>query len=121
MRTRDLGIRIAGTPGRFNAITDVPGVRVGHCTLNVENGDASIRTGVTVIEPRAGAAHDSPCFAGVHVLNGNGDATAEWIREAGLLTTPIAYTNTHSVGAVRDASSRTSAKRRRAACTGCRS
>ena len=50
MRTRDLGIRIAGTPGRFNAITDVPGVRVGHCTLNVENGDASIRTGVTVIE-----------------------------------------------------------------------
>ena len=73
MRTRDLGIRIgAGTPGRFNAITDVPGVRVGHCTLNVENGDASIRTGVTVIEPRA--AH-SPCFAGVHVLNGNGDAT----------------------------------------------
>ncbi|MBR8156704.1 P1 family peptidase [Burkholderia cenocepacia] len=105
MRTRDLGIRIGlGRPGRFNAITDVPGVRVGHCTLNVENGDASIRTGVTVIEPRAGAAHDSPCFAGVHVLNGNGDATGlEWIREAGLLTTPIAYTNTHSVGAVRDA------------------
>ncbi|MBJ9680375.1 MULTISPECIES: DmpA family aminopeptidase [Burkholderia] len=105
MRTRDLGIRIGlGTPGRFNAITDVPGVRVGHCTLNVDDGDASVRTGVTVIEPRAGAAHASPCFAGVHVLNGNGDATGlEWIREAGLLTTPIAYTNTHSVGAVRDA------------------
>ncbi|HGL4258895.1 P1 family peptidase [Burkholderia dolosa] len=105
MRTRDLGIRIGlGTPGRFNAITDVPGVRVGHCTLNVDNGDASVRTGVTVIEPRAGAARDAPCFAGVHVLNGNGDATGlEWIREAGLLTTPIAYTNTHSVGTVRDA------------------
>ncbi|MXN76707.1 S58 family peptidase [Burkholderia sp. 4701] len=105
MRTRDLGIRIGlGTPGRFNAITDVVGVRVGHCTLNVDAGDASIRTGVTVIEPRAGVAHDDPCFAGVHVLNGNGDATGlEWIREAGLLTTPIAYTNTHSIGIVRDA------------------
>lgn len=108
MRTRELGIRIGlGKPGRFNAITDVTGVRVGHCTLSADGGDASdaaVRTGVTVIEPRAGAAHDDPCFAGVHVLNGNGDATGlEWIREAGLLTTPIAYTNTHSVGTVRDA------------------
>lgn len=105
MRTRDLGIRIGrGTPGRFNAITDVAGVRVGHHTLDVDAGDASVHTGVTVIEPRAGRAHDDPCFAGVHVLNGNGDATGlEWIREAGLLTTPIAYTNTHSVGVVRDA------------------
>ncbi|MFP6560322.1 P1 family peptidase [Paraburkholderia sp. B3] len=105
MRTRDLGIRIGlGTPGRFNAITDVPGVRVGHCTLNAEAGDRSVHTGVTIIEPRAGAARDEPCFAGVHVLNGNGDATGlEWIREAGLLTTPIAWTNTHSVGVVRDA------------------
>ncbi|WP_323122846.1 DmpA family aminopeptidase [Burkholderia alba] len=105
MRTRDLGIRIGrGTPGRFNAITDVAGVRVGHHTLDLDAGDASVHTGVTVIEPRAGAAHDEPCFAGVHVLNGNGDATGlEWIREAGLLTTPIAYTNTHSVGVVRDA------------------
>ncbi|KVQ09750.1 P1 family peptidase [Burkholderia ubonensis] len=105
MRTRDLGIRIGlGTPGRFNAITDVAGVRVGHCTLNADAGDASVRTGVTIIEPRAGAAHDAPCFAGVHVLNGNGDATGlEWIREAGMLTTPIAITNTHSVGVVRDA------------------
>ncbi|RDT00399.1 hypothetical protein DWU95_29365, partial [Burkholderia contaminans] len=69
MRTRDLGIRIGlGTPGRFNAITDVPGVRVGHCTLNVENGDASIRTGVTATEPRSGPAHASPCAAGEHSL-----------------------------------------------------
>ncbi|WP_262378164.1 MULTISPECIES: P1 family peptidase [unclassified Pseudomonas] len=58
----------------------------------------------TIIEPRPVAAHLAPCFAGVHVLNGNGDATGlEWICEAGLLTTPIAYTNTHSVGVVRDA------------------
>jgi D-aminopeptidase len=105
MRIRDLGIAIgSGNPGVFNAITDVPGVRVGHHTLSVETGEISIHTGVTVIEPRAGAAHLEPCFAGVHVLNGNGDATGlEWIREAGLLTTPIAYTNTHSVGVVRDA------------------
>ncbi|NBA96042.1 P1 family peptidase [Pseudomonas sp. R5(2019)] len=105
MRLRDLGISIGlGKPGVYNAITDVPGVRVGHHTLNVESGETSIHTGVTVIEPRAGAAHLQPCFAGVHVLNGNGDATGlEWIREAGLLTTPIAYTNTHSIGVVRDA------------------
>ena len=105
MRIRELGITIgSGTPGLYNAITDVAGVRVGHHTLNVETAEASIHTGVTVIEPRAGAAHLQPCFAGVHVLNGNGDATGlEWIREAGLLTTPIAYTNTHSVGVVRDA------------------
>ncbi|AOK32087.1 MULTISPECIES: P1 family peptidase [Burkholderia] len=105
MRTRDLGIRIGrGRPGRFNAITDVTGVRVGHHTIHVDAGDASAHTGVTVIEPRVSRARDEPCFAGVHVLNGNGDATGlEWIREAGLLTTPIAYTNTHSVGVVRDA------------------
>jgi D-aminopeptidase len=105
MRTRELGIRIGrGTPGRFNAITDVAGVRVGHHTLNVEAGAASTHTGVTIIEPRAGSARMAPCFAGCHILNGNGDATGlEWIREAGLLTTPIAYTNTHSVGVVRDA------------------
>jgi D-aminopeptidase len=105
MRTRELGIRIGrGTPGRFNAITDVAGVRVGHHTLTVDAGDASVHTGVTIIEPRAGSARREPCFAGCHILNGNGDATGlEWIREAGLLTTPIAYTNTHSVGVVRDA------------------
>ena len=105
MRIRELGITIgSGTPGEYNAITDVPGVRVGHHTLNAQTDDVSIHSGVTVIEPRAGATHLQPCFAGVHVLNGNGDATGlEWIREAGLLTSPIAYTNTHSVGVVRDA------------------
>ncbi|KJK08307.1 MULTISPECIES: P1 family peptidase [unclassified Pseudomonas] len=105
MRIRDLGIRIGmGKPGVYNAITDVPGVRVGHYTLHDESGAQAVHTGVTVIEPRPQSAHLQPCFAGVHVLNGNGDATGlEWIREAGLLTTPIAYTNTHSVGVVRDA------------------
>lgn len=105
MRARQLGITLGlGTPGPFNAITDVPGVRVGHATVNERRGGKWVRTGVTVVEPREGAAREQPCFAGCHVLNGNGDATGlEWIREAGLLTTPIATTNTHSVGVVRDA------------------
>jgi len=105
MRARQLGITLGlGTPGPFNAITDVPGVRVGHATLNERRAGKWVRTGVTVVEPREGAARDQPCFAGCHVLNGNGDATGlEWIREAGLLTTPVATTNTHSVGVVRDA------------------
>ncbi|WP_322060112.1 P1 family peptidase [Paraburkholderia sp. J63] len=105
MRIRDIGIRIGrGMPGPLNSITDVPGVRVGHRTLIEKNGESSIRTGVTIIEPRPGMARLDPCYAGCHVLNGNGDATGlEWIRESGLLTTPIAFTNTHSVGVVRDA------------------
>ncbi|WP_263263039.1 P1 family peptidase [Pseudomonas sp. RIT-PI-S] len=105
MRARQLGITLGlGTPGPFNAITDVPGVRVGHSTLNERRNGKQVLTGVTVVEPREAAARYQPCFAGCHVLNGNGDATGlEWIREAGLLTTPIATTNTHSVGVVRDA------------------
>lgn len=105
MRARQLGITLGqGTPGEFNAITDVPGVRVGHSTLIAERDGKQVRTGVTLVQPRADAARLQPSFAGCHVLNGNGDATGlEWIREAGLLTTPIAITNTHSVGVVRDA------------------
>ena len=105
MRARQLGITLGlGQPGAFNAITDVPGVRVGHSTLLAEGSGKQVRTGVTVVQPRPAQARLAPCFAGVHVLNGNGDATGlEWIREAGLLTTPIAITNTHSVGVVRDA------------------
>jgi D-aminopeptidase len=96
-RARDVGIEIGSLPsGPANAITDVEGVRVGHTTL-IE-GD-SIRTGVTVVVPPA-----EPFFAGVHRINGNGELTGlEWIRDSGLLTTPIGLTNTHSVGVVRDA------------------
>jgi D-aminopeptidase len=105
-RARDLNIQFGQLPaGPLNAITDVPGLRVGHA--NVRGRSAAgrdIHTGVTLIEPRAGSCGLQPCFAGVHVLNGNGDATGlEWIREAGLLTSPIAFTNTHSLGVVRDA------------------
>jgi len=110
MRARDLGILI-GTlpPGSLNAITDVPGVRVGHTTL-IEGdgplvvGKGPIRTGVTVILPHEGDPGRDPVFAASHTLNGNGEMTGlEWVRDSGLLTTPIGLTNTHSVGVVRDA------------------
>ena len=110
MRARELGIAIGnGTPGRLNAITDVPGVAVGHSTI-VEGdgplivGRGPIRTGVTVVVPHDGDPWMEPVYAGCHTLNGNGELTGlEWIREAGLLAGPVAITNTHSVGVVRDA------------------
>jgi D-aminopeptidase len=109
-RARDLGIRIGRLPpGRNNAITDVAGVRVGHTTLVAGEGPlvvgrGPVRTGVTVIIPHEGHVGSEPVFAGSHVLNGNGEMTGLlWIEESGLLTTPVAITNTHSVGVVRDA------------------
>jgi D-aminopeptidase len=116
MRLRDLGISPGLlTPGRLNAITDVPGVSVGHVTLvrgdgPLEVGTGPVRTGVTVVLPRDGDVGREPVFAGAHVLNGNGELTGlEWVRESGMLTTPIGLTNTHSVGVVRDALVRASA------------
>jgi D-aminopeptidase len=102
MRARDLDIVIGSArPGPDDAITDVAGVRVGHTT--VVEGD-EVRTGVTVVLPHeAGPARD-PVFAGCHRINGNGELTGlEWVRDSGLLTSPIAITNTYSVGVVRDA------------------
>jgi D-aminopeptidase len=102
MQARELGIRVGtGEPGPLDAITDVAGVRVGHTTL-IEGAD--VRTGVTVLYPHEGDPGVDPVYAGCHRLNGNGELTGlEWIREGGLLTTPIGITNTHSVGVVRDA------------------
>jgi D-aminopeptidase len=97
-RARDWGILIGDLqPGEANAITDVDGVRVGYATLNSQPG---VRTGVTVILPFSGA---DAVYAGFHRLNGNGEMTGtHWIRESGMLTTPIAITNTLSVGAVHE-------------------
>jgi D-aminopeptidase len=110
MRLRELGLTVgAGTPGPLNAITDVAGVTVGHTTLisgagPLDPGNGPVRTGVTVIRPVPGYIRETPLCAGVHTLNGNGELTGmAWIAESGLLTTPIAITNTHSVGVVRDA------------------
>ena len=102
MRSRELGIAIGRLQsGPRDAITDVDGVRVGHTTL-IDGVD--VRTGVTVIRPHEGDPGTDPIFAGCHRLNGNGELTGlEWVRESGLLTTPIGLTNTHSVGVVRDA------------------
>jgi D-aminopeptidase len=97
VRARELGIVLGELePGPLDAITDVEGVRIGHKTL-VEG--PAVRTGVTVVVPP-----DEPLFAGTHRLNGNGELTGlEWVRESGLLTTPVGITNTFSVGVVRDA------------------
>ncbi len=123
MRARDLGITLAGTPGRFNAITDVPGVEVGMVTLRSDPSDPSdpsdlgddkadttgttdtdgsaVRTGVTAILPlgRSGVTTSVP--AGIFSLNGNGEMTgSHWIHETGALTGPVMITNTHAVGTV---------------------
>ncbi|MFM7718177.1 MAG: P1 family peptidase, partial [Actinomycetota bacterium] len=99
-RARSLGIPFAGTPGRWNAITDVPGVEVGYTTL-VEGSD--VRTGVTAIHPRGRADRGDPCAAGFHSQNGNGEMTgAAWIAESGTTSGPIAITNTHAIGAAHE-------------------
>jgi L-aminopeptidase/D-esterase-like protein len=106
-RARDIGVPFEGTPGKYNAITDVAGVEVGHTTLiegngKLEKGKGPVRTGVTAIFP-AGKKY-TPVFANWHMLNGNGDMTGtHWITESGFLETPILITNTSSVGTVRDA------------------
>lgn len=108
VRARDLGIPFEGIPGPFNAITDVPGVEVGHFTLirgepgSLVKGVGPVRTGVTAILSR-GRRFD-PVFAATYALNGNGEMTGiHWIEESGYLETPILITNTFSVGVVRDA------------------
>jgi len=107
-RGRDLGIPFDGTPGRFNAITDVPGVEVGYATL-IEGegkrtvGKGPVRTGVTAILPRGKGSFDS-VFGAFYAGNGNGDMTGtHWVEESGVIETPVLITNTLSVGTVRDA------------------
>ena len=101
-RLRDLGITIGTYPtGTYNAITDVPGIRVGQTTLIYDEPRVA-RTGVTVIVP--GDLRQEYFYAGYHQLNGCGEMTGvHWINESGLLTSPIALTNTHQVGTVHDA------------------
>ncbi len=108
VRARDLGIPFDGTPGPFNAITDVKGVEVGYVTLiqgdgKLVIGRGPVRTGVTVIFPRGKTSKDS-VMAATTTLNGNGEMTGTlWVEEGGFLDGSLAITNTHSVGVVRDA------------------
>ncbi len=107
-RARDLGVPFDGTPGPLDAITDVRGVEVGQTTLISGNGPLKVgegpaRTGVTVVFPR-GKSNLDPVYAGWFTQNGNGEMTGTtWVEESGFLETPVAITNTHSVGVVRDA------------------
>jgi D-aminopeptidase len=106
-RARDLHVPFDGNPGPLNAITDVPGIAVGHTTLisgegKLQQGTGPIRTGVTAILPR-GVSNPTPVFAGYYSQNGNGEMTGTaWIEESGFAESPILITNTHSVGLVRD-------------------
>ena len=109
LRARDLGVPFDGTPGQFNAITDVAGVEVGYTTLisgqgKLEVGKGPVRTGVTAIIPRGHDSLNDPVYAGVFSLNGNGEMTGTaWVEESGFLEGPVVITNTHSVGVARDA------------------
>ena len=102
-RARDLGLDLAGTPGPFNAITDIPGVAVGSTTI-IEaeprpGRPLPVRTGVTAIVPHAGAREPKPVYAGIHRFNGNGELTgSHWIEDGGTFTGPVLITNTHNVG-----------------------
>ena len=100
-RIRDYGITVGELPcGRYNKLTDVPGVTVGHCT--VENDRH--KTGVTVVLPCRDNIFASKMLASGFVWNGFGKTTGlVQIQELGTLETPIALTNTLNVGLMQDA------------------
>lgn len=109
-RLRDLGLAIGTLPaGAYNAITDVPGVRVGHVTLIEGEGPlvpgvGPMRTGVTAVLPHDGDIFRDKVAAWVHRLNGFGEVTnAEQVREMGVIETPILLTGTQNVPRVADA------------------
>ena len=103
-----LGIHIGRLqPGRFDAITDVAGVRVGHVTHvsgsgKLVPGVGPVRTGVTAVIPRTDVWHRK-VFAAAWALNGNGEMTGTtWVNEAGWMEVPVLLTDTLSVGRVDD-------------------
>jgi len=113
VRFRDLGGRIGRLPtGPLNAITDVPGVEVGHATVSWGEppgapGHGPARTGVTAIWPHRRGMLDYPVPAGTHVINGTGEITCMTeINELGILASPIMLTNSMQIGGVYDATVR---------------
>ena len=109
-RARDAGIRLGQMPtGTYNAITDVPGVSVGHTTLisgegPLVPGNGPVRTGVTAILPHQGNLFREKVPAAIHVINGFGKCMGqEQVDELGNLEGPIALTGTMNVGLVTDA------------------
>lgn len=112
-RLRDLGVAVGRLPaGPLNAITDVPGVRVGHCTVSwggpdLPSGSGPARTGVTAVFPHAGDLWHERVVAGAHAANGVGELIGiSAVREWGLIETPVLLTNSQSAGAVYDATVR---------------
>lgn len=106
-RAREAGIWFGDLPtGIRNMITDVPGVRVGHCTLVRGNGVlrpgiGPVRTGVTVILPHMGSTYEKPVKGSFFDYNGCGGLHGSpQIREFGMIESPIGLTNTMSLGAV---------------------
>src|SRR5688572_23049997 len=99
-RLRDLGV-VYGSykPGPFNAITDVPHVRVGHSTIIKETPRGSVRTGVTAVLPFDDDVYMNRVLGSGFVLNGAGELSGMMqVLEWGLLETPILLTNSLSVG-----------------------
>ena len=108
-RARDLGLPLGRfKPGKWNAITDVEGVLVGHSTIirgagPLRRGRGPVRTGVTAILPNEKNIFDQRVTGGGFVLNGAGEVSGlTQLMEWGLVETPIFLTNTLSVGAVSD-------------------
>lgn len=102
-RARDLGLKLLGEPGPFNAITDVHDVAVGMKTIIEARPRAGrtlpVRTGVTAVMPRASAANPAPVWAGISRFNGNGEMTgSHWIADGGYFLGPVLITNTHAIG-----------------------
>ncbi|CZS97225.1 related to aminopeptidase [Rhynchosporium agropyri] len=100
MTIRDVGYTPGQLPtGTKNSILDVKGVHVGQATVG-EDG-SSVRSGVTVILPRAPDDISIPCYAGMHTLNGNGEVSGSYqIKDWGFTNMPIALTNSTSFGTV---------------------
>ncbi len=104
-RARDLGVPFNGETGKFNAITDVKGVEVGHATLirgkgPLIVGEGPVRTGVTAVFPLGKNATEG-VTTGWFSFNGDGEMTGTvFLSEKGELYGPVMITNTLSVGTV---------------------
>jgi D-aminopeptidase len=112
-RARDHGILIGRfPPGNSNAITDVPGVLVGHATVLRDNtpgvtGSEAVRTGVTTVWPHDGEPWRNPVYAGTSILNGAGELIGiNQLNEWGLLATPVVLTSSLAIGLAYDATAK---------------
>lgn len=110
LRVRDIGLIIGELPpGPNNAITDIEGVKVGHCTVRFGEGELKCgqgpaRTGVTAIIPQEGDCFQNKLEAAAYVINGFGKSIGlPQLQEMGQLESPILLTNTLNVPRVADA------------------